>query len=530
MLNVSQLFKIYQKVPTRLREYFFDRLFYITGYKKHIYHKKKINDFYLKHYSSADTINSQNFIKTVIAVYYGKGKPESLLPSLDINHAESWVPFCKDRTHVFIHNFFEKNYGIRGPILFRFVILKDDNIYSVKNKILNGTSVLFTDDLIDNVVSETVPEHGVLLVQAFHPRIKTPTNALRFYGMYTNSQSEITCGVHSLTTPIKGLARDMRVGFRSYGAPNQTYGYSFQPSNVPLRALESTDSKSLLKKMKSDQALYGGNFFFQRDQQGEPVSVWHDGPVNHVTPMADHPIHLGAIQTVFLVPNFQVHAPLLRISTPRIGFQVASLSITAVDTEGKELSSKKVFIGSDESEIDLAILFSDSQLQGHIGFIVDFKRDAGEFVSVPEAHIDVYYRSRSGFSDQVHTDHTFGRALGHPKLRRGFRCRKFAPLIKSDHFEFIYSIVKTGSEGFIDDDFIYVRIITDTGAERRFKKNLSKQGLMSLSGNWLLEQMGQDIKQTAVVQYEHETINYVGSWYLINHANGQLAVDHFTGG
>jgi len=55
-------------------------------------------------------------------------------------------------------------------------------------------------------------------------------------------------------------------------------------------------------------------------------------------------------------------------------------------------------------------------------------------------------------------------------------------------------------------------------------------GVVVLTGEELLQFVGEkNIRKSAVIWFEHSSINLNGSWFLIDPGTGDVATDHFTG-
>ena len=105
-----------------------------------------------------------------------------------------------------------------------------------------------------------------------------------------------------------------------------------------------------------------------------------------------------------------------------------------------------------------------------------------------------------------------------------------APYLKD--YKNIYSIVTVGANAPDADLNVKLRIYTDTGSEHTVNKFplQNPDGVVVLTGEQLLQLVGEkNIKKSAVIWFEHASINLNGSWFLIDPNSGDIATDHFTG-
>lgn len=525
--------KAYNNVPLVIREKGVDRILALLKYKIRILDEQRINTTYLKRLPNSRTVKNEDFIEHIFKIYYGLLSVDHIIPDVGIAHAQSWVPYLKGKTSLFLYNFFDRNYGIRDPIFYRVIVLDSQGeAISISHKLLPSGSILLTDLVVDKTLDHhMIPEHGTLLIQAFHPKIKTPLQALRFYGFYGDQETPLNCGVHSLTVTPGGLARGLSPSYRSFGIPEVTYGYSFKQTNVPLYQKSKQENDGEIVRLTTSEKLYGGIFFMQRGSEGSPLGIWHEGPVSHIVELAREKKQLGNCKTAFVVPDFEKYAPHILISSDRVGFRVEKLTISIHDDAGMFMAAKTIRLNGDHEDIHLADIFLGNDIHGDVAVQLDFNRDIGEFKVAPTGHVDIYYCSPSAFADQAHSDGIYKNA--YKTLPKSFRCRKFAPIVNDRDIRCLYSVSNLGglkSRSSHQEDFVFVRVITDTGIERRLKFPVIKNGVTIISGAKLLQAVESDMKRTGIVQYEHETANFTGSWYFINTKTNHISVDHFTGG
>lgn len=508
-----------------------DNLLIKSGKKFRILDPHHINKRHLTLHPGAQIVSSGEFIPHLYKTLFNQSPAQNIVPAVNIPLAQSWVPFIKGKSTILLYNFFDRNYGIKDPVLYRLILFNNNaEILSVSCVLLGPGAVQYEDNIIqEGVDPSTIPNETSLLVQAIHPRIKTLGDQLRYFSFYGDSESSLNCGVHSVLVPPRNLGAITPLGHRSYGPAERTSGYSFTQSDQELFS-NAYESEPLLK-LNSPVPMKSFAYFIHKDERGNPLSVWHDAPNSFSLTKKSHPGKLGPCLTVFSVPEFQDHAPRMMISSSQVGFQPEQLTITATNEKGETLAVENVRINKDNKSVDLKTVFEKHQLRGLITFVVDFHHDIGEFNELPICYVHLYYRSKIGWADQVHSNYTFGYSNTPPQNKKGsFRCRKFAPLIKNSNLEFIYSAINIGGLKTNTDKFVFLRIITDTGFEKRFRWDIKTPGVSHITGRELLEQVGGEINKAAVVLYEHNSTNFQGAWYMVNKQNGALAVDHFTGG
>ena len=500
------------------------------GYSK-IYNLDEINLFQLRQTSNSQVISNKDFLPHVFSVFYGEKDPNQLVPGADIPFAQSFALYYKGITNLVIYNFFSKNYGIRDPILYRIIALSDSKVISSFNKILPADSVLILGDDFGDFTNKNLPLNCSILIQAFHPRIKTPAGQLRFLAIYHDAQKGIVSGIHSMQLPMNGIASKWEPAFRSYGFSDTPAFISTCTNSHEMMSSGDAVGGGMLSRLNAKRPLAGQNAYMTLESnQNIPQTIWHDGPVSHSVKSAQKTRRLSPCRTAFFVPDFQCHAPILFFSEFQVGFLTSQMTISAFNQNRALLAVEKVPLKASMSSIDLKALFIAHKLSGSISFVVNFERDLGEFQSSPACYLHIYYRSPNGYADQVHSDSTIGYGNDPLKKLKSYRCRKFAPFIKNSQLKFIYSIINVGGSRTNPDHSINVRIISDKRVERVLRFDVPAEGITTIHADDLVRAIDDQIERTAIVQLEHETTNYNGVWFCIDQKTRHLGVDHFTGG
>lgn len=500
-----------------------------TGQRRKIIDWEAITQCHLSLYPGAEKRTPQNFIPSLFEVYYGKKPANHLVPATRSGYADGFVPYYRGVTKLVLHNFFGRNYGIRDPILFRMVVCDGLRPAWVSSVVLPSDGVHFQNDFLCEENQAQLPEHGTLMVQAFHPRIKTLVSQLRFFAFYSDPQKGSVCGIHSMPIPESGLGAPFRPAHRSFArAQGKVYYHTCLNAHTPLAAIPTADEN--FSRWEADGLTGPAGFITMDNSDGPPWAVWHDGPDSHRLAAAPSPRKLGTVKTGFLVPDFSRHAPVVLVSAAQVGFLPEKITIRAMDPQGNLLAEKNVAPGLDPYFVDLREVFAGASLQGSVSFIFDFGRDRGEFEKYPVGMLHIYYRSPQGFSDQLHSENTIGFSSDPVPKMKAYRCRKFAPLLADPSYTFTYAIINVGGENNNSDTEIKLRLSTDAGSEFVLMHPILPNGITPIDGDFLLKTIASAIRHAAVVQIEHERTNYAASWYCVNRKTGHLGGDHFSGG
>jgi len=491
-----------------------------------------------------------NFIGSIFEIYYGGLDPNSIAPAGDVNNASSFVPYRRGLTSIILYNFFKTNYGIRDPVLFRLSIVSEGKVYWTNQYLLAGDEIKKIADPCLEFNIDNFPEQGAAVVEAFHPRIKTLENQYRFFGFYENKTAGTLAGVHSAGLPKRKVTRLEPASHRSFSAAAEveTNYNSLLHSALPMYNVSAADKgklskmqiscdvpsmeTQLLSGIKSCRTSFGYITINPPGQKDKVSAIWHEGPDSHLVQEADIKKEICPCVQAFFIPDFSVNAPLVLVTKQQIGFQPDHLTFRVLTEGGDTVAEREVDLNGDEEEacLDLAQIFKDDEIKGPVNVIVDFHEDTGSFSSNPTCYLHILYRSANGYADQCHTHRTSGYWNDPFRSNRSYRCRKFAPLIKSEDLSFVYSIVNVGGNGPNKDDSVNVRVITDQKGEFVLNFEVATDGVTNIRGDDILESVGERIDEFAIVQLEHETTNYNGNWLAINKETKHIAVDHFTGG
>ena len=487
-----------------------------------------IREAQLRLHSDSKLIESEKYLSTLFEAYYKKTDPNMIVPAAQIGAASSFVPYYRGFTQVILYNFFSINYGIRDPILYRISILNDEHVAWCEQFILASGNTININDT--NLKTDNLPKHGNLIIEAFHPRISTPMNQLRYFVIYHDSKSGALSGVHSLGAKLNGLPKLTQPSYRAYGFDNSKYYYHNIKSPRNLLSIDSTSKKTRLEKLHSNTSMIAHAYITCVSSGGCPTSVWHDGPTPHYTETISSYEKYGACYTVFYIPDFQRNAPFVFISSSQISYLPKTIKIKLVTEVGEYIADKDINISIDNTTINLTEEFNQN-ISGSCNVIFEFDRDLSEFPKPPSIYVHVYYKSPQGFGDQVHSHNSIGYYDTPAKDYKSYRCRKFAPYLKDKDIDFIYSIINLAPNGKPSHDkSIRIRIFNDMGTEFITYLDLNSSGVTNARANDILNKLPIKIKSSAIFQFEHETTNFNGSWYMIDKNNGALGVDHFSGG
>ena len=481
-------------------------------------------------YPSAKIVSGPQFMRTIFKFYYDPQlDPNAILPGSDIARVCSYVPYYRGCTDLVIYNFLRQNYGIRDPVLVRASVFSQHTVIWSRQMIVPGNDVVILKDPAETG-SEEIPAHGTLVIEVFHPDLPAKLNQFRFFGIYRDERHGIISGVHSLHIPKVKLVYGNQPFLRSFAPKDASLYYnSSVDEHVPLESERSLSTDGLVRFVVPSGRSVSG-FYTVSEPVGAPGAMWHDGPVPYFVEPARVPRSTGTCRQGFTVPDFQENAPSVLASRAQIGFRPKEITFTAFDEQGHLLAKRSAPIVADDQTIDLLLLFDEDRLSGLVNIIADFNTDAGLFEHPPVGFLHLYYRSRGGYGDQVHSEGSRGYWIDPLRTPKSYRCRKFAPLLKDDTLNFIYSIVNVGTLGPNPDDTVKVRLFSDRGGEFVFPYKILSDGVSIIRGETLLELAGSSIDRGAIVQIEHETTNYSAFWFAVDKRTKHIGVDHFTGG
>ena len=189
--------------------------------------------FHLKQYPDAKIVNKEEIVSAVFSAFYEKTAVSHIIPNADIPHSQSYLPSFKCINRLVFFNFFGRNYGIRDPILYRLIHLQEGQPLFVRNFVLpaDGVKSVVLNDLFPEIVN--VP--GTFALQAFHPRMKTIGNQLRFFGLFQDNIQGTLSGVHSMPLPKDYVVGMTKPSLRSF-APKvaNTFFHTCQENGIPM--------------------------------------------------------------------------------------------------------------------------------------------------------------------------------------------------------------------------------------------------------------------------------------------------------
>lgn len=495
------------------------------------YNPKLTEEQYLKQYPSAKIVSSSKLLPELFNVYYCKKKPEEIVPDESVPRASVHVPYHVGVTDMLIFNFLQRNYGIRDPILIRLSILVGEKCFWAKQYLLVPNEVKYLKNFSGEVDPGTLPKQGIVMLEAFHPRIKTPGNEFRFFMFFNNPAKGTISGIHSIPVFLEPYAKRDSFCYRAFIPGGQpAYYCNFAD---PHQVLESNGAKGIFRRAQSQGPIKGSmGFCIAHDEGGLPTTLWHDNCSNNMREISHIPSKEKTPQacvTAFYVPDFELNAPLINVNEEEIGFITRSFLVKAYREGGEFIGEKFVTLSDDELGFDLAQVFKAERIKGSVYFVVDFQRDQDEFPQKPPCYLHLYYRRGDNFADQVHTQYSFGYHNDSFGLPKSYRCLKMAPLFKE--FRTIYGLATVGGARKNPDNTITLRVFTDKGTEHvlnNYPLNIP-DGISTIHGDDLIKEIGASMNEAAVVWFEHPTTNFNGSWFLINRRTGHLATDHCSG-
>ena len=494
--------------------------------------KKAFKDFREKH-PDAKPVRPEGLVRELFRIYYGEKGANDIVPDPSTPFAVSYGTFRRGMTSLLLFNFFRQNYGIRDPILFRLSIMSGQKLFWTSQFLSPADEVKFIENLGSTVAEHNLPENGTFQLEAFHPRIKTPSRQIRFFAFLQDRTKGIIAGVHSMDVPHRAHLDHGKLCFRAF-VPNGAKAFYNNVIDACQPLVETNRQELFSQGITAKPARGVMGYCVMTDDQGVPFSVWHDNCSDHSVAIRDDfdPKKHKArpCRTGFYVPDMGRNAPLVHVSSHEIGFKVESVKIGAFSCDGSLLSEKTHSLKSDNSGFDLADIFRNEKISGPAYFIVDFNRKIEEFKNAPDCYLHIHYRAGSRLADNVHT-HTSANSRHAPGAGpKSYRCLKMAPYLKD--YKNLYTIVTVNANAPQHDLNVKLRIFTDTGSEHTVNKFPlpNPDGVVVLTGEQLLQFVGEkNIKKSAVIWFEHSSINLNGSWFLIDPETGDVATDHFTG-
>ena len=498
----------------------------------------KVNEFYMSQNPSCETVSLQTYTENIFSAYYGERDIKKVVPDDSISSVVAQVPFCKGYTDLIIFNFLNYNYGIRDPILIRLTLMEGTKCFLSKQYLFAPNAVKLIENFGSDVGEGKLPDKGILVVEAFHPRIKIRGGEFRFFVIYKSEKAGMLSGVHSTPAPLHPYKSRENFCYRAFIPAESSKAYYCNFANQK-QTLEIHDTSNLFVQAKTVESVVGTQgYCIVTDEYDQPVTIWHDKCGAHVQDLETVKRSEDETSedksepcvTSFYVPDFQIHAPLLRISDEEVGFKLESLTLKVFEENGKFICEKQFDMGSVERNIDTRRAFKNETIEGAVYFVADLGKVIKPSHNRPPCYLHVHYRNQDRLTDQVHTHYSFGYENDRFAKPKSYRCRKFAPIFKN--YRNVFSISTAGGFKPNPDNEILLRIFTDKGTEHvlnRHKLQIT-DGLSTIHGDDLIKQIGSDsIEEVGVLCLEHQTSNYNGSWYVIDRKTGSFATDHFTG-
>jgi len=486
---------------------------------------ESVNRHHRERHGVTSEIPPNELIESIFSIYYGRADAQSIVPTVDTPASRSFIPYTKGATSAIVFNFFRMNYGIRDPILYRISIIHDETVYFSSQFLLPGNGVKLVQDPATEASSEDLPANGILLVEAFHPRIRTRMNELRYFGLYAGSGS--ICGVHSFYFNTGRFVEFNHPGTRAFGPKTKTAEYYDHFGRVNDL---TTDAAHGLGHFRASLPTLAPGFVGVRSALRALSAVWHDNIAGTLVPPANAPEEKERCVQALYIPNFKLNAPLLLAHEREIGYRPNKMTLTLRNSSGGLLGEVHHEQGRAVDTIDTRRLFSGLDFDGPAFLYIDLGRDVGDFQSRPVNFLQIYYTCGDGLADQVHSHMTFGVHNDVDSKNRSYRCRKFAPYIRDENYRWEYSLVNFSGGPANKDADVSVRVMTDTGREAVFSHSLPTQGIGVIKGDSIVNAVEGDISKCAIVQIEHETTNYNGSWHVTDIRSGHVGTDHFSGG
>lgn len=486
---------------------------------------------FLSQHPSAKAVSASNMVSELFKIFYGKIDAQDIVPDESVSRVSALVPYIKNTTDVLIFNFLRCNYGIRDPLLVRLSVLVGDKCYWSKQYLFAPNEVKYLKNFTAEADQNALLENGIVMLEAFHPRIETPGNEFRFFMLLNNPVKGTLSGIHSIPAPLIPYQKRDEFCFRAF-IPSEQQAYYCNFAD-PHQVLQSNSTNRIFRQAQSEGPIKGSmGFCIVHDDKGIPMTLWHDNCSSNMKNIRNIPtkekLPHGCV-TTFYVPDFEVNAPLINVIKEEIGFDTESFKIKAYRESGEMIAEKRVQLTGDSMGFDLAKIFAGEQIQGSAYFVADFERDQNEFDTRPPCYLHLFYRRGEIFADQVHSQYSFGYHNDSTGLPKSYRCLKMAPLIKE--FRSVYCLATAGGVRKSRDNTITLRVFTDTGTEHVFNRYPLKvpDGVSVIHGDDLLKEIDCNIDEAAVVWFEHSTTNFNGNWFLVNRKTGHLATDHFTG-
>ena len=461
----------------------------------------------------------------ILAAYYGLIPPAQVSVSDDSPYIESYVPYVRGQTNVVAFNFLRINYNLRDPVILKIWVTSIDSSQPT-TRVLEPNAVFFLNAAEIDLIAGEAPQTSSLHIRLYHPAIATPMGEFRFFGIY-HQPSRSCAGVHSLG--VRGLVQlGDCLGSRAI-LPTSLQTVSIDPHHTLALAPQEAGGQALARLRPVSNVQSTPSFFVSTEGQAV-TTVWHDSDLRHQVQPAIVKSKVCLLRQSFPVPDFPEHAPYVWVAADQIGYAPKTIRFEVSDRDGKRLLQKDIAIDEDDFCIDLAAIFSDQTSMPDVSITAIFDADQGDFESPALGYLQLYYRTKLGLGDQVHSQITPSFRTDPTQWLAAYRCRKFAPWFFSTELEWIYVVINIGGNGLNTDQTVKWRVMTDTGLERLIEKSVPNERLTYFYAQQLLDELGLQQPRSAIFQIEAETTNFNAYWILRDRSSRHIGIDHFTGG
>lgn len=449
----------------------------------------------------------------------------------NISCIKSYVPFIKDKTNLLIFNFMELHYGVRDPVLCKIRIIDDECDYGNINFFLSSSEVKYINQ-IDEDYFNNLPNLGKAEVHFYHPKI--PKNIIekqiRFFGIYNNSNKEITSGVHSMPCLQNKICSQKKVFTRNFG-DNKTNFNFLNDHSINNALLKKDISELRLNELKNEKKIYANGYYIPKNLSGK--SIWHDA--DQTKKYASFKNDNLECFTSFVIPNYNKNLPILHFNSKDLGVKPPFTVNISLVSENEVMTNKKIIIEEDNYIFDFKDLNFQSEKQTKV-FIKFFNIIDKTNSFEPQLMIHYYFRGDQGdVMDQGHTVKSTGYDNNIFNIKRSFRCKKFAPFFNSKRQYTLYSIANVGIGELSHEHKIKIRVFLTNGEEFLFTKKIKKNDIAVISTDEILKEnlklsLDENKDVSGVLYIEYDRKNFSAQWYVCNKENNLVATDHFTGG
>jgi len=234
------------------------------------YSMKAMQAHYLKQYPSAGIVPLQNLLTELFNAYYRNESPQDIVPDTATPFVSSHVPYCRGISNVLIFNFLQRNYGIRDPLLIRLSVMAGEKHFWSKQYLFAPNQVRFIKNFSEEAEHDALPERGIMILEAFHPRIKMPGNEFRFFMLFRDSVKGILSGSHSIPAPLIPYVNRDSFCYRAF-IPRRQLAYYCNFAD-PSQDLDLNGQQALFREAKSKDPVKGSQgFCIIHDDEGTPT-------------------------------------------------------------------------------------------------------------------------------------------------------------------------------------------------------------------------------------------------------------------